>query len=559
MSTASTSRDAVRIALLLTLLFAIAAIAVRTTLEVVESLPGAPPEATALLSFSILAITLAFMCIAGGVGLWAIRFSTARESRRRVGRFVDELAGLQDGILTVDRNGQTIGSNPALRRLAGRPVARNDALAAVFPCLTPDDVRLLLNPRDAHEIERPMTTPEGAARTLRFRSQPAEDMLALFVSDVTVRRTEEKRQEQQARFQLMGRIANGVAYDFNTLLCGIASHGSLMRRLRPGSNEMAQSIAIVCREAERGISLARHLMDLSHSSLAGLPTTRVEPFTRRAAELLRIALPSAWTILAETDTAFDPVALSGLQLEQVILNLGLLAADTLEQPGTLRISVRKPGPDHLVQVDRLYAAVLLLSASTGAKPADRLPDAPKPAPESETGVILSVVRSVVEAAGGQLDCLAQQPDQVLFRALLPRAALLPETETGAELTAILTGMRLLLAGRPDLTDALAARIGKPDQAVVLQTADAVALLTQAESEPNLDAILIDQRLISQEPDAFLRAIMKLNPHAGIVLLRDGETAVPPLTRGVIVIEDRPDSAELARAILEAKGLARRLR
>ena len=43
----STSRDALRIAVLLTLLFSIAAVAVRVTISVIEEIPGTHPETTA--------------------------------------------------------------------------------------------------------------------------------------------------------------------------------------------------------------------------------------------------------------------------------------------------------------------------------------------------------------------------------------------------------------------------------------------------------------------------------------------------------------------------------
>ncbi len=557
MSTASTSRDAVRFATLLTLLFAMAAIAVRVILSVIEDLPVNQPQTTALLSFGILAVTLAFMCIAGAVGVWAIRFSTVREARRRVGRFVDELAPLQDGIMTMDRKGITIGCNPAMRKLAGQPVKGNEPLDSVFPCLSETDIELLLNPDEAHEIERSCAAAGAPPRLLRFRSQPAEDMHVLFVTDVTTRRTEEHRQEQLARFQLVGRIARGVAYDFNNILCGIASHGSLLRRLRPGSDDLLQSASIITREAERGVTLSRHLLDLSHSGMAGIPTDRLDQYTLRSAELLRIGLSSAWTVTQETEPDFEAVALSGIQIEQVILNLGLLAADSLGRPGAIHVSVHKPGADHLLQLNRSFAAVILLSAATDTSSAPLLPDKPEVVP-TETGIILSVVRTMVEECGGVLECLANHPDKILFRVLIPRA-IFPAQPADSELSVFLSGMRLLLAGRPEVLEPLSARIGRPENAVIHLTHDAVSLLTQAESDAGLDAILIDQRLIGHEPDAFLRALMKLCPQAGIVILRDDQPSEPVLTRGVIAIEVAQTSAELAGAIIEAKGLAHRLR
>jgi signal transduction histidine kinase len=558
MTTASTSRDAVRIAILLTILFAIAAVAVRVTISVIEDLPGARPETTALLSFGILAITFAFMCIAGASGVWAIRFSVTRESRRRVGRFVDELAPIHDGIMTVDRQARVIGSNPALRRLAAKSVRELEPLLSVFPCLGADDATLLLNPGETREIER-ICQPTGVPSMLRFRSQPAEDMHVIFVSDVTHHRAEEQRREQIARFQLVGRIARGVAFDFNNLLCSIASHGALLRRLRAGSDDLINSVAVITREAERGIMLSRHLMDLSHSGMTGLPTDRLEQYAGRSAELLRIGLSPAWTVTLQTDTAFDPVSLSGIQIEQVILNLGLLSADSLPRPGVVRITVNKPGADHLLNVKQTYAAILLVSASAGAETLPAIPNHQALHAEPESGIILSVVRTMVEECGGSLECFSQGPEQALFRVLLTRAVFSSALEPESELMAFLSGLHILLAGRKEVTDRILGVIGQPAGTVIHEIHDAVGLLMKAETDSELDVILLEQRLIGHEPDAFLRALMKLRPQAGIVILLDDQAGESPPARGAIALASDAKAAELASAIIEAKGLAHRPR
>ncbi len=561
MTTASTTRDALRIGILLTILFAIAAVAVRATLVVIAELPGARPETTALISFGILAITFAFMCIAGATGIWVIRFSVSRESRRRVGRFVDELAAIHDGLMTVDRQARVIGSNPSLRRLASKPIHELESIKSVFPCLGDADAALLLNSGETQEIEQ-ICQSTGVTRTLRFRSQPAEDMHVIFVSDITHHRAEGQRREQIARFQLVGRIARGVAFDFNNLLCGIASHGALLRRMRPGagSDELLQSAAVITREAERGITLSRHLMDLSHSGMAGLPTDRLEQYSGRAAELLRIGLSPAWSVTLEADSAFDPVSLSGIQIEQVILNLGLLSADSLARPGVIRITVNKPGPDHLLNVNRTYAAILLISASADAGAPPSIPASDQASrSESESGIILSVVRAMVEECGGSLECFSQGPEQTLFRVLLPHVRFSSALEPETELLAFLSGLTILLAGRKEVTDHILTIIGTPEKTVIHEIHDSIGLLMKAETDPGVDVILIDQSLIGHESEAFLRALMKLRPQAGIVILQDERAGEPLYARGVISLAANVKTAELASAIIEAKGLSHRPR
>jgi hypothetical protein len=148
---------------------------------------------------------------------------------------------------------------------------------------------------------------------------------------------------------------------------------------------------------------------------------------------------------------------------------------------------------------------------------------------------------------------------MLFRVLIPRAPSASTFQGESELAGFLSGLHILLAGRREITGRIVSAIGNPSDSVIHETADAVELLVKAEKESDLDVMIIDQRLIGHEPDAFLRALMKLRPQAGIVVLKD-EHAVDSLqSRGVITIPASATPTIVAGAIIEAKGLAHRPR
>ncbi|MFH0880883.1 MAG: hypothetical protein V2A34_14300, partial [Lentisphaerota bacterium] len=66
-----------------------------------------------IITIAILALTMGFLFLAGALGLWAIRSTSERESRRRIGRFVDAMDYLSDGLIALDRKGHMTGSNPS--------------------------------------------------------------------------------------------------------------------------------------------------------------------------------------------------------------------------------------------------------------------------------------------------------------------------------------------------------------------------------------------------------------------------------------------------------------
>ena len=123
-------KEAWRYAFLLIILFAIAAVTVHEILEYLREPLSA--EHFRVISFLMSALTLGFMLIAGAFGLWAIRFSAEAESRRRIGRFVDAMDYLSDGILTLDGKGQITGSNPVFEKSHHPPIGWQHKLLQEF-------------------------------------------------------------------------------------------------------------------------------------------------------------------------------------------------------------------------------------------------------------------------------------------------------------------------------------------------------------------------------------------------------------------------------------------
>ena len=102
---ASISREIWGYAVLLIILFSIAALAVWQTISFFQS----PDD----LTFPVVmwSLTMGFMLIAGAYGLWAMKFSAQAESRRRIGRFVDAMDYFPDGLIVLDKNGDLVAES----------------------------------------------------------------------------------------------------------------------------------------------------------------------------------------------------------------------------------------------------------------------------------------------------------------------------------------------------------------------------------------------------------------------------------------------------------------
>lgn len=561
-----------RYAVLILLLLALAAWASLTTISSIEAYvlsrggEGAHEEmfrdTIRIITLPILALTMGFLCLSGALGIWAIRSTAALEARRRVGRFVDAMDYLSDGLLAVDRHGRIAGSNPAARELAGREVGPKALLREMFPCLTAEDERLLLSRTAPEEVDR-VRREARRLRAYRFRSQPSEDMSLILVSDVTGQKAQEMRGRQIARLQLIGRIARGVAHDFNDILSAVSGHASLIERQQAPRKDTAASLKAIIRESQRGATLARQVLELSQTGVRGNPCDRLAEHAENSANLLRVGLAEEWQVVVSVEGLFPPVAVTDVQVEQIIVNLGLLAADELPSPGFVHIRVRAPAREPLLDVGEQYSAVILIAAYSSSQ--DLFPENLRAEARGgaavEPGVVQSVVRSMLEEVEGRLDILlAPSGSRESYRVCLPAAAAAGRASALAnlpeELRAYIANWHVLVASPvPERRMGIAEHLR--ELGLTADTAgDIVSALQQVEAGHDLSAMVLDKALLGEEADPLLRAILKLRPYAGLVVLCDDTEKAPQNMKSDMVFEAVTTSPEaIVYALLRAKELA----
>ncbi len=563
-------RGAWKFTVMLLLLLVLAAIASFVTIQFIETHLAAPAQELTteesrdlirVITIIILSMTMGFLFLAGALGVWAIRSTTQIETRRRIGRFVDAMDYLSDGLLAIDRRGRVTGLNPAARALACPNVGAKAGLREHFPCLKPEDAARLFDAEEPQEVECVSREPQSL-RALRFRSQPSEDMNLILVSDITGQKAEEMRGRQVARLQLIGRIARGVAHDFSNILCAVSGYASVIERQKTPGPETLQSLKAIIREAQRGAALASQLLDLSRTGVRGNPCQRFAEHVEKAAGLLRVGLVADWQVISDIQGAFDAVPLTDSQVEQVILNLGLLAADELAKPGFVHIRVRPPGREALLDVGEDFAAVVLVSAYG---PDPEVPDSlfhpEAQATATEAGVIQSVVRSVLEEVGGRLDVMVAPGSHHSYRLCMPTlgaaegkmsaVSIVPE-----ELRSYISNWKVLLAGE------LGARRREIEQRLkdigitVRRADDIVAALQHVEADRELTAMIFDRALLGDEADALLRAILKLRPTAGLVVVCEAPESASQSLRSDCVFESYVAPADsMFQALVRATEMA----
>ncbi len=266
-----------------------------------------------------------------------------------------------DGVIATDEAGRILGLNPAAEAIIGEAEAalagRDLASVMAKACLGgPDDWNAEALRASAPEEEvRPLRllSPDGSLRWVECTVGvvPWDDGstgLQVILRDVTERRQSEEAQhllrsqlEHAQRLEAVGRLAGGVAHEFNNILTIVGGAAELLTAEEDDEvQELAQEIVAA---KSRGASLTKQLLSFARKDLIQPRRMCLAETVRDMEALLRRFLTER--VRVTLDVADDPplVVADRAQVEQVIVNLVLNAKDAIQGDGNVTVGVAAAG------------------------------------------------------------------------------------------------------------------------------------------------------------------------------------------------------------------------
>jgi hypothetical protein len=241
-------------------------------------------------------------------------------------------------------------------------------------------------------------------RRLRLERQAAEaQSLAL-----------QHQLEVSQRMESLGRLAGGVAHDFNNVLTALISNLALAQEdLGPAEHAaagVAESLTEARACADRASAVVRQLLAFSHRHVGEAAVVRPGEVVAAARRLLRRVIREDIAIEVDEQPGVPSVLIDPTRLEQVLLNLAVNARDAIAGPGRIALYVR---PETLGPADAgawpglapgEYARLEITDDGVGMDEATRARAfepffTTKPHGQG-TGLGLSIVFSVVHQCGG---------------------------------------------------------------------------------------------------------------------------------------------------------------
>lgn len=254
------------------------------------------------------------------------------------------------------------------------------------------------------------------------------DRMVGISTDLSAQRELLDRLRQAEKMEALGRLAGGVAHDFNNVLSAILGFAHLAREQLPSKDPAQNEMTEIINAAQSAAQVVRQILAFSRRQELRPRTVDLRSAIAESETLLRTLLGSQVKIRTECMPDTPQAVVDPGQLYQVLLNLAVNARDAMPQGGTLTIRAGRrrcgaPQMDGSTGQPKDWAVIDVQDTGVGMAPEvrDRIfePFFTTKEEGKGTGLGLATVHGIVTQSGGFLEVLSEVGIGTLFRAHFP--------------------------------------------------------------------------------------------------------------------------------------------
>jgi PAS domain S-box-containing protein len=250
------------------------------------------------------------------------------------------------------------------------------------------------------------------------------------VQDVTEQRSLENQYRQAQRLEAVGRLAGGVAHDFNNILTAISGYSDLLLEEMEPADPKRQDVEEIKAAAFRAAGLTRQLLTFSRKQVLETRVLDLNGVVQNLEKMLQRLIGEDVKLEVSPGSALGAVRADPGQLEQVIVNLAVNSRDAMPGGGRLTIETANVDFDETYAREHVDARagryVMLAVTDTGiGMDAETQSKIFEPFFTTKelgrgTGLGLSVVYGIVKQSGGSVWVYSEPGRGATFKVYLPR-------------------------------------------------------------------------------------------------------------------------------------------
>src|SRR5450432_1022157 len=370
---------------------------------------------------------------------------------------------------------------------------------------------------------------------------------------------------RSARLEAVGRLAGGVAHDFNNLVMIIKGYSDLL--LDNATPEARPHLEEIKRAGERASGLTRQLLAFSRKQVLEPQVLDPNQTLKNMVKMLRVLIGEDIELVTSFSDEIGRVLADPGQLEQVLMNLAVNARDAMPNGGKLIIETQ---PCYL---DAAYAAthnevtpgpfVMTAVTDNGCGMSKEIlgqifePFFTTKEPGKGTGLGLATIYGIVKQSRGHIAVYSEPGVGTTFKVYLPSldksAPLAPTRQAGTAPGG--TGTILLVEDEAPLR-VLAAESLKRLGYTVLQAGNGLEALAVSDQHLDVIDIVVTDIVMPRMGGVELADRLKVKRSNFAVIFMSGYTEVAALENANIgsnsILLNKPFSSEtLAHKIAEA--------
>jgi PAS domain S-box-containing protein len=370
-----------------------------------------------------------------------------RRTIEQLGEYRSRLASIidtsEDAIISKNLDGTITSWNRGAEQVYG--YTPQEAIGRHISILAPSDrkdeipeiLQRIVGGENVEHFESARITKDGRQLDVSISVSPLRDAIgdivgaSVIARDITAQKRAESQLHQTQKMEAIGRLAGGVAHDFNNILGIINACTEFLRdRLEPAAEPFSY-VENIKKATDRGRALTKQLLSFSRSSAIQPRVLDLNERLREVSKLLRPLMGEDVEILVVSKSPAAVVEADPGQLDQIVVNLAVNSRDAMPRGGKfiLETAAVKFDEEFAGQHQAMPAGryvVLAVSDTGSGMDAGTMARIFEPFFTTKeigkgTGLGLATVYSIVKQSAGHILVYSELGQGTTFKIYLPSA------------------------------------------------------------------------------------------------------------------------------------------